>query len=66
MTAKFESTLSKFTDGTKLCGVVDSDEGWKAIQKDSDRLEQWAQENLMRSNKAKGNILHLSSGNPHY
>ncbi|GAB0182443.1 mitochondrial enolase superfamily member 1 [Grus japonensis] len=59
-----ESTLSKFSDDTKLCGVVNMLEGRDAIQKDLDRLERWARANHMKSNKAKCKVLHVSQGNP--
>ena len=45
-------TLNKFMNNTKIHGLVDTQEGWDAIQRDLDRLEQWAQVNLMRSNKS--------------
>ena len=64
--AGIECTLCKFADYSKLCGMVSIPEGWDAIQRDLDRLEQWAQVNLMRFNKSKCKILHLGQGNLHY
>lgn len=36
-----------------MWGAVNVPEGWDVIQRDLDRLKQWAQENIKRLNKAK-------------
>ncbi|KAK4829412.1 hypothetical protein QYF61_003976 [Mycteria americana] len=56
-------TLMKLADDPKLSGEADNAEGRATLQEDVDRLEEWANKNLMQFNKDKGKVLHLGKHN---
>ena len=56
-------TTPHFED-TKLGGAVASTEGGEDLQRDVDKLENWACSNHMKYNKNKGLISHLGRVNP--
>lgn len=52
-------TLHKLADNTELRGVVDTTEGHTAIQRDLDRLDKWADVNLMNFKEEMCKVLYV-------
>ncbi|KAF4794157.1 hypothetical protein TURU_104938 [Turdus rufiventris] len=59
-----ECFIGKFADGINLGACVDLLEGRRALQRDLDQLDGWAESNRMKFNKSKCRVLHLGHNSP--
>ncbi|TRZ13633.1 hypothetical protein HGM15179_013474 [Zosterops borbonicus] len=58
-----ESFISEFADDTKLGACVDLLEGRRALQRDLERLGQWAESNKIKFKGSKCQVLHFGNNN---
>lgn len=63
MDSGIECTVSKFADDTKVNGAVHMFGGRDIVQRDLEKLEEWAQMNFMKFSKVKCKALHLGQDN---
>lgn len=59
-----EQTPSKFADDMKLGGMVGALDRCAAIQRDLNKLENWAVRNFMKFSKRNYQVLHLGGTTP--
>jgi len=59
-----ECTLCKVADDTNPGRMADTPGGCAASQRDLNRLESWADRNLMKFSRGKCKVLHLGRNNP--
>jgi len=62
--SRAKGVLSKLSDDIELGGAVSTTEGGEVLQRDVNKLENWASTNHMKYNKNKCLILHLGRGSP--
>eukprot|EP00061_Rhincodon_typus_P015643 g43430.t1 len=55
--------ISKFADDTKICSIVDSEEGYQKLQQDLDQMGKWAEKWQMEFNIDKYEVLHFGKSN---
>ena len=59
-----QGMLVKFVEDTKFGGIANTLEDRSKIQNDLDSLGHWAENNRMKFNREKCQVLHLGGGEP--